>query len=50
MANTIVHTEISAEDRKALNKFYADVFGWTIYHLDEMNYSTIETGEGVGWF
>lgn len=48
MEHQIVHVEISAKDRNALSKFYADVFDWEIKHLDEMNYSTFETGEGVG--
>ena len=48
MEHQIVHVEISAKDRKALSKFYADVFGWEIKHLDEMDYLTFETGEGVG--
>jgi predicted enzyme related to lactoylglutathione lyase len=48
MDHKIVHIEISARDRKALSKFYADVFGWGTTHLDEMNYTTFETGEGVG--
>ena len=48
MVHNIVHVEISAKDRKALSKFYADVFDWEITHLDEMNYSTFETGDGVG--
>ncbi len=48
MIHNIVHIEISAKDRKALSKFYADVFGWGIAHTDELNYTTFETGEGVG--
>jgi hypothetical protein len=44
----IIHIELSAADRKVLSKFYSDVFGWKIDHLDEMNYTTFETGEGVG--
>jgi predicted enzyme related to lactoylglutathione lyase len=48
MIHNVVHIEITANDRKALSKFYADVFGWKIAHLDEMNYSTFETGDGVG--
>jgi len=44
----IVHYEISATDRKALSKFYADVFGWEIIHLDDMGYTTFKAGEGTG--
>lgn len=46
--HSIVHVEISAKDRKVLSKFYADVFGWEIAHLNEMNYSTFKAGAGVG--
>jgi predicted enzyme related to lactoylglutathione lyase len=44
----IVHVELSAKDRKALSKFYADIFGWKIEHLDDLNYSTFEAGDGIG--
>jgi uncharacterized protein len=43
----IVHIELSAKDRKALSKFYADVFGWEMQHMDEMNYTTFKAGDGV---
>lgn len=48
MEHKIVHIEISANDRNALSKFYADLFGWEIEHLDAMNYSTFRAGDGVG--
>ena len=44
----ILHIELSAKDRKALSKFYADVFGWEIEHLDAMDYTTFKAGEGLG--
>jgi predicted enzyme related to lactoylglutathione lyase len=44
----IVHIELSAKDRKALSKFYADVFGWEIEHIDTMDYTTFKAGDGVG--
>ncbi len=43
----IVHIELSAKDRKALSKFYSSVFGWSMQHLDEMNYTTFKAGDGV---
>ncbi|NJD58619.1 MAG: VOC family protein [Anaerolineales bacterium] len=46
--HTIVHIELAAKDRKALSKFYADVFGWEIEHIDGMNYTTFKAGDGVG--
>ena len=30
MANPVVHFEIMGKDGAALQKFYADLFGWTI--------------------
>ena len=42
----VVHIEISTKDREASGKFYADLFGWAIQQLPEMNYATFETGEG----
>jgi uncharacterized protein len=48
MSHKIVHIEISAKDRKALSKFYADVFGWEIEHMDEMNYTTFKDDGGFG--
>lgn len=44
----IVHVELSAKDRKALSKFYADVFGWELEHYEDMNYTTFKAGDGVG--
>jgi predicted enzyme related to lactoylglutathione lyase len=43
----IVHIELSAKDRKALSKFYSDIFGWDLRHIDEMNYTTFKAGDGV---
>lgn len=43
----IVHIELSAKDRKALSKFYAEIFGWQMEHIDEMNYTTFKAGDGV---
>ena len=44
----IIHVELSATDRKALSRFYANVFGWELQHIDEMNYTTFKAGDGVG--
>jgi len=47
----IVHIEISALDREAAGKFYADVFGWKVQQMPEMNYAMFDTGQedvGVG--
>jgi uncharacterized protein len=44
----IVHVEISALDREASGKFYAELFDWEVQQMPEMEYATFETGEGVG--
>ena len=46
--HSIVHIEISSKDRKKTAKFYGEVFGWKSEDFPEMNYTTFETGEGVG--
>lgn len=46
--HSIIHIELSASDRKTLSKFYADVFGWEIQDLDDMNYTTFKAGDGIG--
>ena len=47
--HTIVHVEISAKDLAAASKFYAELFGWEIQPMPEMNYATFSPGkEEVG--
>ena len=48
-AHPIVHIEFSASDRQAAGKFYAELFGWKVQQMPEMNYATIDTGQtGIG--
>jgi len=44
----IVHIEIPAANRQDAGKFYADLFGWEIQHMEEMSYTTFKTGDGLG--
>lgn len=45
----IVHVEISANDREVAGKFYAELFGWNVQQMPEMNYAMFDYGiEGVG--
>ena len=44
----VVHVEISATNLEAASKFYADLFGWKVEQIPEMNYASFEPGEGVG--
>jgi uncharacterized protein len=39
---------LSAKDRKALSKFYHDVFAWEVEDVDQMDYTTFKAGDGVG--
>jgi predicted enzyme related to lactoylglutathione lyase len=48
MGHEIVHIEFAAKDRKALSKFYANVFGWAVEDIDQMDYTTFKAGEGLG--
>ncbi len=48
MAYEIVHIELAATDRKALSKFYANVFGWQVEDIDQLNYTTFKSGDGLG--
>ncbi len=41
-----VHVELSAKDRQQSAGFYANVFGWKIQDIPEMNYTLFETVEG----
>ncbi len=42
----IVHIEIPAANSQAAGKFYADLFGWEIQHVQEMDYTMWDAGHG----
>jgi predicted enzyme related to lactoylglutathione lyase len=44
----IVHIEIPSNDRKKAAKFYQELFGWQVEHMDDMNYTTWEPEVGPG--
>ncbi|MGH8680565.1 MAG: VOC family protein [Burkholderiales bacterium] len=44
MGNPVVHFELMSKDPAKLSGFYAELFGWKIQHLPEMNYRLVETG------
>ncbi|MBT3338466.1 MAG: VOC family protein [Anaerolineae bacterium] len=44
----IVHIEIPTKDAATSGKFYADLFGWKIKSMPEMNYTMFEPSEGPG--
>ena len=44
----IVHIEFSAKYNKEAGSFYADLFGWEVQQIPEMNYATFDTGVEPG--
>ena len=44
MTGRVVHFEIPFEDGDRARGFYADVFGWNIVNMPEMNYTMVSTG------
>ncbi|HJR37310.1 MAG TPA: VOC family protein [Nocardioidaceae bacterium] len=44
MTGRVVHFEIPFEDGDRARGFYADVFGWNIMNMPEMNYTMVSTG------
>jgi uncharacterized protein len=48
MPNPVVHFEILGHDGKALQRFYADLFGWTINADNPMEYGLVDTGTEHG--
>ncbi|MDP1714391.1 MAG: VOC family protein [Anaerolineales bacterium] len=44
----VVHIEIPAANVEGAGKFYADLFGWKIQSMPEMNYTMWEAGDGTG--
>ena len=49
MGNPVVHFEVIGKDGPALQKFYAELFGWHIQNMPEMlNYGVVDTHAGGG--
>ncbi len=54
MGNRVIHFEITGSNGPALNKFYGDLFDWSINTDNPMNYGTIAPqgenaiGGGIG--
>jgi len=47
MGNPVVHFEIHGTDRGGLGAFYAELFGWKLNAVDELNYTIVDTqGDG----
>ena len=44
MTGRVVHFEIPFEDGDRARGFHADVFGWNIMNMPEMNYTMVSTG------
>ena len=51
MANRgITHIEIPATSRPELGQFYAELFGWEITPMEDMNYGLFKSGNVAGGF
>lgn len=48
MGNPVVHFDIMGSDGPALEKFYAELFGWHVQSMPEMDYGLIDTHAGAG--
>ena len=48
MPNPVTHFEIIGKDGKALQDFYANLFGWKVDANNPMNYGIVEPQEGHG--
>lgn len=46
MANLVVHFEIHATEPQQLIDFYSDLLGWEFTRFGDMDYWSIQTGEG----
>lgn len=44
MGQPVVHWELWSQDPKKVSDFYAEVFGWEIRHIPELDYRLVETG------
>jgi len=44
MGRPVVHWELWSKDPEKIGAFYAQVFGWNVKHIPEMNYRLVETG------
>ncbi|HEY6383847.1 MAG TPA: VOC family protein [Pseudolabrys sp.] len=44
MGNPVVHWELMSKDPAKVSDFYAKIFGWTVKHMPELNYRTVDTG------
>jgi predicted enzyme related to lactoylglutathione lyase len=48
LSHPIVHIEFSAKDRQEAGTFYAELFGWKVEQIPEMDYATFDDGKGLG--
>lgn len=44
MAGGVVHFEVPYDDADRARSFYADVFGWNIQPIPELEYNFVQTG------
>jgi predicted enzyme related to lactoylglutathione lyase len=47
MANEVIHFEVTGEDGPALQRFYSDVFGWSLDTNNPGGYGMYRGGNGI---
>lgn len=47
MGNPTMWFEVAGRDREALKDFYSRLFDWKLTDMEEMPYSTVDSGEGI---
>lgn len=48
MGSPVVHFEVMGTDGPALEAFYAELFGWGVQSMPQMNYGVVDTQAGSG--
>jgi uncharacterized protein len=47
VGHSIVHFEVPADDRGRLKQFYGGLFGWAFEDVEGMEYTLVNTGNGL---
>src|SRR5438270_12589962 len=44
MGRPVVHWEFMSKDPEKVSDFYANIFGWKVRHIPQLDYRLVETG------
>ena len=48
MTHPVIHFEVTGKDGEALQRYYADLFGWTMHPVADFGYSLVDkVGDGI---